>query len=155
MGTVPGPEHPFPSTPTAAPPDPLATAWIECACGGDDVRDATREPAVSGAPLVDVLESGLMRMVEGRDVPGLLRRQAERYPEKPFLVWEPFAGPAETWTYKRMHEESTALAGGLAARGARAGDRILIHLANSPEFVIAWFACARLGAIAVSTNTRS
>jgi crotonobetaine/carnitine-CoA ligase len=110
---------------------------------------------VSGAPLVDVLESGLMRMVEGRDVPGLLRRQAERYPEKPFLVWEPFAGPAETWTYKRMHEESTALAGGLAARGARAGDRILIHLANSPEFVIAWFACARLGAIAVSTNTRS
>lgn len=31
----------------------------------------------------------------------------------------------------------------------------MVHLDNSPEFLIAWFACARLGAIAVPTNTRS
>ena len=31
----------------------------------------------------------------------------------------------------------------------------MLHLDNCPEFVIAWFACARIGAVAVSTNTRS
>jgi crotonobetaine/carnitine-CoA ligase len=36
-----------------------------------------------------------------------------------------------------------------------AGDFVIIHLDNSPEFVVAWYACAELGAVAVSTNTRS
>ena len=35
------------------------------------------------------------------------------------------------------------------------GDRVLIHLDNCPEFVISWFACAAVGAVAVTTNTRS
>jgi len=32
---------------------------------------------------------------------------------------------------------------------------VLIHLDNCIEAVLAWFACAELGAIAVTTNTRS
>jgi crotonobetaine/carnitine-CoA ligase len=39
--------------------------------------------------------------------------------------------------------------------GVRPEQRIILHLENCPEFILAWFACARLGAIAVSTNTRS
>ncbi|VTZ26800.1 AMP-dependent synthetase and ligase [Methylocella tundrae] len=35
------------------------------------------------------------------------------------------------------------------------GDRILVHLENCPEFLIVWCAIAELGAIAVTTNTRS
>jgi carnitine-CoA ligase len=31
----------------------------------------------------------------------------------------------------------------------------MVHLDNSPEFLISWFACAEIGAVAVSTNTRS
>jgi crotonobetaine/carnitine-CoA ligase len=31
----------------------------------------------------------------------------------------------------------------------------LIHLENCPEFVISWYACAAIGATAVTTNTRS
>jgi crotonobetaine/carnitine-CoA ligase len=37
----------------------------------------------------------------------------------------------------------------------RAGDRVLIHLENCPEFLLAWFGCAALGAVAVTTNARS
>ncbi|MFM7068312.1 MAG: class I adenylate-forming enzyme family protein, partial [Actinomycetes bacterium] len=35
------------------------------------------------------------------------------------------------------------------------GDMVLIHAENCPEAVIAWYACARVGAVAVTTNTRS
>jgi crotonobetaine/carnitine-CoA ligase len=31
----------------------------------------------------------------------------------------------------------------------------LIHLDNCPEFLLSWFACAEIGAVAVCTNTRS
>ena len=48
-----------------------------------------------------------------------------------------------------------AFAGALHAQGVRFGERVMLHLDNCPEFVIAWFACARLGAVAVSTSTRS
>ena len=94
-------------------------------------------------------------LAEGRDIPWLLRTQAERFPDKVFLIWEPFSGPSESWSYQRLLDESLALAGGLSANGVGIGDRVLVHLDNSPEFILSWFACAQLGAVAVSTNTRS
>ncbi len=94
-------------------------------------------------------------MTAGRDVPWLLAQWAERRPEKPFLVWEPFSGVPRIWTYGELARDVEAFAGALHASGVRLGERVLLHLDNCPEFVIAWFACARLGAVAVSTNTRS
>lgn len=47
------------------------------------------------------------------------------------------------------------MAAGLHARGIRTGDRVLIHSDNCPEMVFSWYACATLGAIAVTTNTAS
>ena len=94
-------------------------------------------------------------MQVGRDVPWLLRSQAERYADKTWLIWEPFTGPSRSWTYQQFRQDVVALAGSLSARGVHLGDRVLIHLDNSPEFMISWFACAEIGAVAVSTNTRS
>jgi crotonobetaine/carnitine-CoA ligase len=94
-------------------------------------------------------------MVESRDVPWLLRQWAERTPGKTFLVWEPFSGDQQSWTYSEFHRDVETVAAALNNRGIAAGERVLIHMDNSPEFLIAWFACARIGAVAVSTNTRS
>jgi carnitine-CoA ligase len=94
-------------------------------------------------------------MQVGRDVPWLLRSQAERYPTKPWLIWEPFSGAGRTWTYSEFRRDVVAFAGSLYERGIRPGQRVMIHLDNSPEFMISWFACAEIGAVAVSTNTRS
>jgi carnitine-CoA ligase len=91
----------------------------------------------------------------GRDVPWLLAKRAELRADHPFLIWAPFDRPAETWTYARFAQEVDQLAAGLARDGIGTGDRLLIHLDNCPEFMFAWFACSRLGAIAVTTNTRS
>jgi crotonobetaine/carnitine-CoA ligase len=94
-------------------------------------------------------------MQVGRDVPWLLKSQAERYRDKAWLIWEPFTGEGRTWTYGEFRRDVLAFAGSLQERGIRIGDRVMIHLDNSPEFMISWFACAEIGAVAVSTNTRS
>lgn len=40
----------------------------------------------------------------------------------------------------------------LAGLGVKKGDRVGLLLPNSPQYVIAWYACQRLGAIAVGNN---
>ncbi|MEM6583345.1 MAG: AMP-binding protein [Pseudomonadota bacterium] len=91
----------------------------------------------------------------GLDVPALLASRVSRHPDKPFLIWEPFEGEPETWTYRGFQEQVFSLAGGLYGKGVQAGDKVLLHMDNCPEFIFAWFACAQLGAVAVSTNTRA
>ena len=91
----------------------------------------------------------------GRDLPWLVDAQAENRPDKIFIAWEPFTGPRRSWTYREFALETRRYAAGLAERGVAKGDFVTIHLENCPEFLIAWHACSRLGAIAVTTNTRS
>ncbi len=91
----------------------------------------------------------------GLDVPWLLAMRAEVRRDHPFLIWAPFDAPARKWTYGEFHDRVGALAAGLVKRGIRQGDYVLIHLDNCIEAMLAWFACVELGAIAVTTNTRS
>jgi crotonobetaine/carnitine-CoA ligase len=75
--------------------------------------------------------------------------------DHPFLIWAPFDAPPRSWTYGDFHERVGALAAGLVKRGVKPGEYVLIHLDNCIEAMLAWFACVELGAIAVTTNTRS
>jgi len=56
--------------------------------------------------------------------------------------------------YAALAAESARLARALRELGVRAGDRVAIWLPNVPAWLALLFACARLGAIAVSVNTR-
>ena len=91
----------------------------------------------------------------GRDVQSLLAERARQFGDKPFLIWEPLSGEPQAWTYAQFDALASRLALGLQRRGVALGDFVLIHLENCPEALIAWHACARLGAVAVTTNTRS
>ena len=91
---------------------------------------------------------------DGFDMWRLLTLRAEARPDHPWLVWRPFDGPGRTWTYRDFVADAARVAAGLAKAGARRGDRILIHAHNCPEMLLTWFACARIGAVAVSTNAR-
>lgn len=91
----------------------------------------------------------------GQDFPWLLATQAKAYADKPLLIWEPFDQPAQTYTYQAFDQAVGRVAAAMENLGVGSGDRVLIHLENSPEFLLAWCACAELGAIAVTTNTRS
>jgi crotonobetaine/carnitine-CoA ligase len=93
--------------------------------------------------------------MHGQDVPRLLSRCAEVRPDHPALVWAPRTGPARTWTYAELQADVHRLASGLAARDIAKGDHVLIHSENCPEMVLAWLACGAVGAVAVTTNTKS
>jgi long-chain acyl-CoA synthetase len=55
-------------------------------------------------------------------------------------------------TYRRLHERVDRMAAALAGLGIRKGDRVAIMLPNTPQYVIAFYAAMRLGAIVVNTN---
>jgi fatty-acyl-CoA synthase len=57
-------------------------------------------------------------------------------------------------TYRDLAERIDALAGGLAARGVRRGDRVAYLGPNDIATFVTFFACGRLGAIFVPLNTR-
>jgi len=91
----------------------------------------------------------------GQDVGWLLDHRAEHRGDHRFLVWEPRDGADRSWTYAEFAAATREVAAGLAARGIGVGDTVLIHADNCPEAVITWYAVARLGAVSVTTNTRS
>lgn len=57
-------------------------------------------------------------------------------------------------SFDEILDESRRVATGLAGLGVRAGDRVAIWLPSTPAWIATFFACARLGAIAVAVNTR-
>jgi len=91
----------------------------------------------------------------GQDIPWLLSHWAEHKPDHDALVWAPREGDGRRWTYAELRTDVHRIAAGLAARGIAKGDTVLIHSENSPEMVLSWLACASLGAVAVTTNTKS
>lgn len=54
----------------------------------------------------------------------------------------------------QLLDESRRVAAGLAGLGVAKGDRVALWLPNVPAWLATFFACARLGAIAVAVNTR-
>lgn len=73
---------------------------------------------------------------------------AARYPNKPFVV---FFG--RELTYGQFKVQAEALAGFLQHECAvKAGDRVLLVVQNSPQFVIAYYAVLRANAIVVPVN---
>ena len=91
----------------------------------------------------------------GSDMWSLVEARAAHGADRPSLIWQPFDQPSVEWTFAELARDAQAVAAGLQRRGVRAGDRVLIHLDNCPEFILAWLACAAVGATAVTTNTRS
>jgi fatty-acyl-CoA synthase len=73
---------------------------------------------------------------------------ARRYPDKPFLVFYDTAV-----TFAELHDEAERVAGFLEQQcGVRQGDRVLLFMQNSPQFVIAYYGILRANAVVVPLN---
>jgi fatty-acyl-CoA synthase len=80
-----------------------------------------------------------------------LEVSARRYPDKTALV---FFG--RCFSYAQLKSEAERLAGWLQHdAGVKAGDRVLLMLQNSPQFVIAFYAIMRADAVVVPLNPMS
>ncbi|MFI6348279.1 (2,3-dihydroxybenzoyl)adenylate synthase [Streptomyces sp. NPDC050560] len=83
----------------------------------------------------------------GETFGGVLRERAAAHPDRIALV-DP-APVRRTWTYRELDERADRLAAGFAARGIGRGDRVVLQLPNTGEFVEVVFALFRLGALPV------
>lgn len=96
---------------------------------------------------------GQSAAVVGKDVPWILMDRARRFGNATFLIWEPFEGEARTWTYGEFWRDVKCVASGFIAAGIERGERILIQADNSPQALLAWFASALVGSVAVTVNS--
>lgn len=81
-------------------------------------------------------------------VPSLwISLNAQRHPHKDAII---FGDKRISYSY--LKDSICKLAGGLSFHGVQYGDRVVILLPNSPEFIISFFAIAMVGAIAVPLN---
>jgi len=78
----------------------------------------------------------------------LITHQAKKRKKKVALLVDD-----EKITYGEILEKVDKLAGFLADKGVKKGDKIALFLRNSPEFIYTIFAVSKLGAILVPINT--
>ncbi|MFZ1753606.1 MAG: AMP-binding protein [Caldilineaceae bacterium] len=80
----------------------------------------------------------------------------ERSPDKVALEFSDAAQPGsvETYSYRELYAAVARWAGAFQQMGVQKGDRIAFFLGNRPEFVIAYLAVIRLGAVMVPVNLR-
>jgi acyl-CoA synthetase (AMP-forming)/AMP-acid ligase II len=74
---------------------------------------------------------------------------ARAYPDRPWISCD-----GDTWSYAEGDQLTDRLARGLMAAGVEPGDRVALLFANSPELVFCYYACWKIGAIAVPLNIR-
>ncbi|HYC41565.1 MAG TPA: long-chain fatty acid--CoA ligase [Noviherbaspirillum sp.] len=73
---------------------------------------------------------------------------ARRYPNKPAIIFYD-----TVLSYAQVHEQVLALAGYLQQScGVQRGDRVLLNMQNSPQFIIAFYAIMRADAMVVPVN---
>lgn len=82
-----------------------------------------------------------------RSVYWLLEEAIARFPDRPAVS---FFG--KRLTYRELGLQVEQLSRALSRLGIRRGDRVALILPNCPQFLIAFYAAARLGAIPVGTN---
>ena len=83
-------------------------------------------------------------------LPALIREAAARHGDRQFLI----AGERRL-SYREVERESARLALGLLARGIGKGTRVGMLMPNGPDWVLAWLAAARIGALVIPLSTFS
>lgn len=58
----------------------------------------------------------------------------------------------KTLTYQQLKADVDATAAALAASGFKKGDRAVIYMANTPQFMISYFGVLKVGGIVIATN---
>src|SRR5262245_11125505 len=81
-------------------------------------------------------------------MPEMIRTRTERFGARPMILLK-----SQRLTYAEADERSARLARGLLASGHGKSSRVGIWLPNGPDWVTAFLAAARIGAVAVPLNT--
>ena len=81
---------------------------------------------------------------------GTLAAAARRFPDRPAVV----APAGWSLTYRGLDQRSDEVAAWLTRRGIGAGDVLALVLPSSPDYLVAYLAAAKLGAVTAGINPR-
>ena len=88
-------------------------------------------------------------MIASLNIASILTQAVERYPDHVALVFK-----GRRWTYKEWNSRVNRLAHALAGLGVRTYDRVGLYVSTNEASVTTYFACQKLGAVAVPMNFR-
>ncbi len=80
-------------------------------------------------------------------LPDVLEQMADSVPDRDAVV-----SKEQTYTYAELDERVTRLANHLLSMGVKAGDHVAVHAYNGIEWVDAFFACPKIGAVPINVN---
>jgi fatty-acyl-CoA synthase len=92
-------------------------------------------------------DAAALALARRHTIGDLLSRSAARFPERTAIGWR---GLRET--YAQVNQTVNRAANSLRERGVSKGDRVALLAHNCREFVVLYFALAKLGAISVPLN---
>ena len=81
---------------------------------------------------------------ENQSLFGVIESICEKYPHKPAIIYL-----GEKFSYFRLRDLIRRFAGALSDLGVRVNDKVVIYIANSPQFLIAYFGIQEIGAIPI------
>jgi len=84
------------------------------------------------------------------DLGSMLETSRERFGSNIAMIYE-----GKEYTYVELDQAVNAMANHFLAAGLATGDKVALMLPNCPEFVIAYFAAVKIGAVAVTLNIMS
>ena len=73
-------------------------------------------------------------------------------PDEPAIIYQSEWRPLSELSWQELYDSVASFANGLRALGVKRGDRVACYMPNIPETVIAFLACASLGAIWSSSS---
>jgi fatty-acyl-CoA synthase len=88
-------------------------------------------------------------MIDAMNIASILTQAVERYPDHVALVFKD-----RCWTYKEWNLRVNRMAHALAGLGVRTYDRVGLYVSTNEASVTTYFACQKLGAVAVPMNFR-
>ncbi|MDT5124110.1 MAG: long-chain acyl-CoA synthetase [Acidobacteriota bacterium] len=95
-------------------------------------------------------EQCVEQISDPKSIRELLERRAQATPDKRFLFSE---ADGRRYTYAEFDAAVNRATRLLAARGIRKGDAVSLLMPNSAEYIVAYFACFKLGALAGPVNS--
>lgn len=112
-----------------------------------DRRDEPLEPSTPWQHVLDAAGIPAQLNYPSTTLGRLLDQTTERFADAVALAYND-----RTWTWQELLQLVNRIAGGLANLGVRRRDRVLLTLPNCPEFVAAFFAIQKLGAVVVNAG---
>ncbi|MCK5010350.1 MAG: AMP-binding protein, partial [Deltaproteobacteria bacterium] len=79
-----------------------------------------------------------MDVIGNRNLRWLIEKKVKDYADKEFIVFEDRLGNVHRYTYAEFDEVVNKYANILNGLGIKKGDKVNVHLLNSPEYLFSW-----------------